>query len=49
MKIQDLHILNQHKRQYNELQKIYFLNALQIKDFCKTSRAKLKNLKKIKI
>ena len=63
MKINEFNLLNQHKHQFNELQKIYFLKSkeladfeehlkntqIQIKDFIKNSRAKLKNSKKIKI
>lgn len=33
MKIQELHLLNQHKRQFNELQKIYFLKSKELADF----------------
>ena len=33
MKIQELHLLNQHKHQYNELQKIYFLKSKELADF----------------
>ena len=63
MRIKELHLLNAHKHQYNELQKIYFIKCkelaqfqehlknteIQIKDFVKKTRAKLKNSKKIKI
>ena len=33
MKIQELHLLNQNKHQYNELQKIYFLKSKELADF----------------
>ena len=33
MKIKELHLLNQHKRQFNELQKIYFLKSKELADF----------------
>ena len=63
MKINEFNLLNQHKHQFNELQKVYFLKCkeladfeehlkntkIQINEFIKNSRAKLKNSKKIKI
>ena len=33
MKIKELHLLNQHKHQCNELQKIYFLKSKELADF----------------
>lgn len=32
MKIKELHLLNQHKCQFNEIQKIYFLKSKELAD-----------------
>ena len=49
MKIKELHLLNQHKHQFNELQKVYFLKCKELADFeehLKNTKIQIKELLK---